>query len=586
MLFKGLFGGRTTLTKGWWRLVVFCLAGGWALLGQLQAALALDTCFAVADRHNMFVSLNKTTGKTVVIGNTGRAEIEALAFKAGTDILYAADGGDFGTINLTTGRFTLIGPIGTANGSVGSVSINDVDGLSWDSASNSLYGIQRRTADQADLLFQIDPATGLLKTGVFGGADYVPVAINRNSEDNIDDLAFHPLTGVLYGLANPGGGNGTLIIINKATGAIQEIGLLVDATNPNNPLEEMEGLSFFNDGQLYGSTGEETIDPNDRNRLYNIDPATGKATLVGSFQPPYADFEALACLTATIADDDQDGIVNAGEDSNGDNNLTNDDTDGDGLPNYADPDDDGDQVPTAAEDPNGDGNVVTDDTDGDKTPNYLDTDDDDDGVPTDKEDHNGDDNPANDDQDSDSVADHLEGGDPDGDGRRNEVDPDDDGDGIPTVDEDLNGDDNVFTDDSDDDEEFNFLDADDDGDGVPSRTEDGNQDNNPLNDDLDADGLPNYLDLNADGGGYSDKEEWSSGSLDPLQGCLNQQATCFNNDVDGDGKPNFLDLDSDNDGVPDGEETGADDNQDGIPNWLDAASTQHGLYLALISATP
>ncbi|GAA4106758.1 hypothetical protein GCM10022393_01360 [Aquimarina addita] len=99
------------------------------------------------------------------------------------------------------------------------------------------------------------------------------------------------------------------------------------------------------------------------------------------------------------ADHDGDGVPSYLEDIDGDrivNDLdedSNDDTDDDGIPNYADTDDDGDGTLTEDEDLEadqdinvdrdgdgdatndlGDGNPMNDDTDGDGVPNYLDTD--------------------------------------------------------------------------------------------------------------------------------------------------------------------------------------------------------------------
>ena len=76
-------------------------------------------------------------------------------------------------------------------------------------------------------------------------------------------------------------------------------------------------------------------------------------------------------------DSDGDGIYDIYEDVDGDGDITNDDTDGDGIPNYLDPDDDGDGILTIDEgaDPNGDGNPDDAiDTDGDGIPDYLDND--------------------------------------------------------------------------------------------------------------------------------------------------------------------------------------------------------------------
>lgn len=75
------------------------------------------------------------------------------------------------------------------------------------------------------------------------------------------------------------------------------------------------------------------------------------------------------------ADHDRDGIPSWMEDLNEDKILSNDDTDGNGFPNYADSDDDGDFIPTAEEIViNEDGSITFPDSDGDGTPDYLDTD--------------------------------------------------------------------------------------------------------------------------------------------------------------------------------------------------------------------
>jgi len=82
-------------------------------------------------------------------------------------------------------------------------------------------------------------------------------------------------------------------------------------------------------------------------------------------------------LGPCLMDSDGDGLYDIYEDVNNDNNLANDDTDGDGVPNYLDLDDDGDGYATweaiEGADPNGDHNPSDAiDTDGDGIPDYLD----------------------------------------------------------------------------------------------------------------------------------------------------------------------------------------------------------------------
>ena len=74
-------------------------------------------------------------------------------------------------------------------------------------------------------------------------------------------------------------------------------------------------------------------------------------------------------------DSDQDGVIDILEDINHSVNLMDDDTDGDGIPNFLDKDDDNDWIFTIFEDINHNGNAMDDDTDGDGIANFLDNDD-------------------------------------------------------------------------------------------------------------------------------------------------------------------------------------------------------------------
>lgn len=111
-------------------------------------------------------------------------------------------------------------------------------------------------------------------------------------------------------------------------------------------------------------------------------------------------------------DFDGDGVFNLEEDINGNGDLTDDDTDGDGIPNYYDTDDDGDLVETSDEITgigagDNDGYAFID-TDGDGIENYLDTDDDGDETLTVDEDYNGNGDPIDDDTNSNDIPDFLD----------------------------------------------------------------------------------------------------------------------------------------------------------------------------------
>ncbi|WP_425077548.1 gliding motility-associated C-terminal domain-containing protein [Psychroserpens sp. S379A] len=93
--------------------------------------------------------------------------------------------------------------------------------------------------------------------------------------------------------------------------------------------------------------------------------------VTGNFTEPTTDLGSqMSCVDLTDSDDD--GVFDIDEDVNGDTDLDNDDTDGDGIPNYLDEDDDGDGVNTIDEDRDNDGNPSNDDSDGDDIPDYLD----------------------------------------------------------------------------------------------------------------------------------------------------------------------------------------------------------------------
>ncbi|MCE7982229.1 MAG: hypothetical protein DYG89_13620 [Caldilinea sp. CFX5] len=123
------------------------------------------------------------------------------------------------------------------------------------------------------------------------------------------------------------------------------------------------------------------------------------------------------------SDQDGDLVPDRQEDRNSDGDLTNDDTDQDGIPDYLDPDDDADATPTAQEDVNQNGDPTDDDRDGDGIPAYLD--------PVDSA------GPAGD-SDNDTLPDAQECPqgvchDSDHDGRADYMDGDDDEDGLPTL---------------------------------------------------------------------------------------------------------------------------------------------------------
>ena len=118
-------------------------------------------------------------------------------------------------------------------------------------------------------------------------------------------------------------------------------------------------------------------------------------------------------INTLLTEDDNDGIPAELEDLNENGDLEDDDTDGDGIPNYLDDDDDGDNVKTASENTNysaSNGLTEAQNTDSaiDDIPDYLDSDDDGDGILTrNEENETQDPNPTNDITDNTIGPDYL-----------------------------------------------------------------------------------------------------------------------------------------------------------------------------------
>ena len=225
---------------------------------------------------------------------------------------------------------------------------------------------------------------------------------------------------------------------------------------------------------------------------------------------------------------DGDGILDGGEIVNVGDSGEIIDSDGDGIPNFADLDSDNDGIPDSTE-----GFI---DSDGDGLGNAFDLDSDNDGI-TDVIEAGGVD--ADNDGQADDVGSSLVPIDSDGDGVTDELDLDSDNDGLPDLVEaggtDTNGDGRIddFTD-----EDFDGLSDSLGGAGLADI-------------DTDGDSQPNRIDLDSDNDGISDLVE--SGGVDTD----NDQMVDDFTDANGDGFDDALDgivvefPDTDGDGVSD-----------------------------------
>ncbi len=528
-------------------------------IGTAVKAQDVNLFYYVSDGDDKLYTINRNTGVVTLIGDTGVSDIEALAYYPipGSQVLYAANGGDFGTLNRTTGAFTLIDEIdngGTADGSAGAQTLNDVDGLMLDGQTLIMWAVERNSGP--DLLFQINLTTGQFVPDAFGaGVDYLEIT-GEGIDVDVDDIAVDPVSGEIYGVSNNNGSNDVLFKVNKTTGEFILVATLSE--------DDVEGLAFNNDGGLYGSEGDSD------NRLSLINKSTGAMTNFRDFDGG-GDVESLAALVANAnevtgtvyEDDDLDGVKDGGEtglanvrvyiyiDQNGDGQVDPEDT----------------RVQSVLTDSNGDytfyylttgtllattqaasypsGYSLT--TDNIETITFSD------GV------NFGASDTGNDfglgtgsDCDGDGLTDFFEG------------ELDSDGDGI-----------------------LDKCDLDSDNDGI--------RDNIEGSEDYDDDGIPNYRDRDSDDDGIPDAIE-ANGGIRPAEyvasqgnlsgavganGIVDTRETsaesgvmlATNPDSDNDGFRDILDLDSDNDGILDLREAGAtvdSDNDGQVDGIVDA----------------
>jgi len=239
----------------------------------------------------------------------GTTDVEAIAFAPGTiidpsitqQVLYTFDGTDFGYLNLTTGLFSSLN-LPAPDG------FTTVDGMTWDGDLQVFWVTDRTEADgEADRIAAYDPTTGATVRGPFStGIATEPGWVDEDGlpYDDFDDVAIDPQEDFhLFALLNKGGTDGGLVELSKEDGSIIDYIGLFTPDGPTSDFDgdgvtdDIEGLAFFDDRQLYGSTGANGPGA-DINRLFLIDRSTGipVTTYIGDFVG-YADYEALGCLT-------------------------------------------------------------------------------------------------------------------------------------------------------------------------------------------------------------------------------------------------------------------------------------------------
>jgi len=305
----------------------------------MNSVATAQSCYVIADRpdpdnvyfYDLTLPPSDPSWETALPGDTGVNSIEASEYDPVSGTLYAWNADDFGYIDLATGAFVSAGTSpgfvcgyqggtyvcfdGTNGAALGMNSGNyDVDGMAYNPISDAWYASVRildgnATTAGADWLVQYD-SNGVFIPDAFGydangnPIGFVEIGYFTGSDGNelhdIDDLAFNPFTGQLYGVANRSGGSVThMVEIDPATGNVVDLGPIQtttdcdgDGTTPDN-LSDVEGLSIDLQGRIWAVTGASGLAC--ARSLYEWNGALDGTPIVATFE-------------ATMSEDDQESI--------------------------------------------------------------------------------------------------------------------------------------------------------------------------------------------------------------------------------------------------------------------------------------
>ncbi len=298
---------------------------------EVEAALARQRpglCYALSDSNSLnglesdtLVMMNTETGEATEIAQPGTVKTEGVTFNADHSLLYVIDERDdvglFGVIDPQTGIFSPLGEgIATVdnpanNPLFGESLLKDVDSLALEPSTGIIWGVHQ---DEENYLFQLDTETGTVVRDAFGeGYDYLKLDLSSLPAPgyiNVKDMAVDPGSGSFYVVAGNDAFDSFLgrvdfetLDLDSGTIMVTPVAPLTSAVD-NQPIRDMEALSFTPDGVLFSISTNNSNTPDNFDRLWRVDPTSGAATPVGRFTDyvDFVDYEAVACLDAIGAD--------------------------------------------------------------------------------------------------------------------------------------------------------------------------------------------------------------------------------------------------------------------------------------------
>jgi len=246
-----------------------------------------------------------------VNGETGTENLKALAFDNFSKTLYGVNEGKLGTIDITTGLFTLIGSVNIGEGEYGTLLLDDIQDLAFDVHHKMLYAIHRVPGNGPgtnDVIFKIDPTTGLIiKNELLNDynnlVDYViidKVYNTENDEDlyDVSGISFDPYTRQFFAIHMQQDNSATQdyneTVISELEIDSDEI--LLDRIVYDTPLSNMHELCYGSNGEFYSiESSLNAIINTDRVVAFNL--AALESERIGEIEPVGTsnNFRSLAC---------------------------------------------------------------------------------------------------------------------------------------------------------------------------------------------------------------------------------------------------------------------------------------------------
>lgn len=281
----------------------------------------ISICYAISDSRSAAVAdagspdtlvrIDTSAPSATIVGEIdggATVSVEAFAIRptANGPELYGFDpdtnGGRLFLIDEADGSITNI--------ATGLSALGDVDGMTFsgigdsDLANDVLWMTIRNAGAPDDQIVSVDPNSGAILSGP---ADMDASGIPGVTVNDIDAIAWDPVTGTVFGSAGTGADN-VLVSIDPITGAVSNVGAF--------GVNDVEGLGFSNtgvdNGFLFATTGKE--DGEIATALYLIDPtAPGTPAQIIDLNAVtgLGDFESVDCIANLPAPDPIPGAISA-----------------------------------------------------------------------------------------------------------------------------------------------------------------------------------------------------------------------------------------------------------------------------------